>query len=81
MRDYRYEGGGHQVGGIGGTMDIDLHDSREQCIRCCNNEVGMLHNNSTANAQWAKKLIDLHEFQNVSISAKMWRLLPKVPYS
>ena len=36
---------------------------------------------TTANAQWAKKLIDLHEFQNVSISAKMWRLLPKVPYS
>ena len=71
---------GKQVGGIGGTMDVHLHQRRKECIQCCDTEVRLLHSNSSMSEQLVKKFIDLHQFHNLRIPAKVLWLLPNVPY-
>jgi len=71
---------GRQVGGIGGTMDIDLHERRQECIRCCDTEVRLLHSSNSMREQLVKKFIDLHQIHNLRIPAKVLVLLPNVPY-
>ena len=68
------ESPGAAVAECDGTKDTDLHESRRQCIRCCETEVRLLLTHSCITPQFLKKFIDFHQIHNLPIPSWFWSI-------